>query len=81
MIIAVYFVIAGNLFACHLQLNRWALWLSMNFIGGLCSWMILLVCFPSLLMNGMILFLVGAFVGIFAVVWALMGMVFFVRKV
>ena len=42
-----YFVIAGNLFARYLHLNRWFLWLSMNLIGGLCSVIILLICFPT----------------------------------
>ena len=66
---AMYFVIAGNLFARYLHLNRWSLWLSMNLIGGLCSVIILLICFPTLLMNGMILFLIGPLVGVFVVVW------------
>lgn len=77
---AMYFVIAGNLFARCLHLNRWFLWLSMNFIGGLCSWIILLVCFPKFLMNGMILFLIGPFVGIFAVIWAVVGLGFLCAK-
>lgn len=77
---AMYFVIAGNLFARYLHLNRWSLWLSMNLIGGLCSVIILLVCFPTLLMNGMILFLIGPLVGVFAVVWAVVGLGFLCVK-
>lgn len=77
---AMYFVIAGNLFARYLHLNRWSLWLSMNLIGGLCSVIILLVCFPTLLMSGMILFLIGPLVGVFAVVWAVVGLGFLCVK-
>ena len=77
---AMYFVIAGNLFARYLHLNRWSLWLSMNLIGGLCSVIILLICFPTLLMNGMILFLIGPLVGVFAVVWAVVGLGFLCVK-
>ena len=77
---AMYFVIAGNLFARYLHLNRWFLWLSMNLIGGLCSVIILLICFPTLLMNGMILFLIGPLVGVFAVVWAVVGLGFLCVK-
>ena len=77
---AMYFVIAGNLFARQLHLNRWFLWLSMNLIGGLCSVIILLICFPTLLMNGMILFLIGPLVGVFAVVWAVVGLGFLCVK-
>lgn len=77
---AMYFVIAGNLFARYLHLNRWFLWLSMNLIGGLCSVIILLICLPTLLMNGMILFLIGPLVGVFAVVWAVVGLGFLCVK-
>lgn len=77
---AMYFIIAGNLFAHHLHLNRWVLWLSMNLMGGLCSVIILLACFPTLLMNGMILFLIGPLVGVFAVVWAVVGLGFLCVK-
>lgn len=80
MMTAMYFVIAGNLFARYLHLNRWFLWLSMNLIGGLCSVIILLICLPTLLMNGMILFLIGPLVGVFAVVWAVVGLGFLCVK-
>lgn len=80
VVTAIYFIIAGNLFAHYLRLNRWFLWLSMNFIGGLCSWIILLIWLPILLMNGMILFLMGPLVGVFAVVWAAVGLGFLCVK-
>lgn len=80
MLTAMYFVIAGNLFAHRLHLNRWSFWLSINLIGGLCSVIILLVSFPALLMNGMILFLIGPLVGVFAVVWAVVGLGFLCVK-
>lgn len=77
---ATYFVIAGNLFAHYLHLNRWVLWLSMNFVGGLCSLIILLAWFPILLANGVILFLIGPLAGVFAVVWAVVGLGFLCAK-
>lgn len=80
VVTAMYFVIAGNLFARYLHLNRWYLWLSMNLIGGLCSIIILLVWFPTLLTNGVILFLIGPLVGVFAVVWVVVGLGFLYVK-
>lgn len=80
MVVAVYFIIVGNLFAKHLQLNRWSLWLSINLIGGLCSWIILIAWFPILLTNGMILFLIAPLIGVFAVVWAVVGVGFLCAK-
>ena len=77
---AMYFVVAGNIFARCLHLNRWCLWLSMNLIGGLCSLIILLAWFPTLLTNGMILFLIGPLAGVFAVVWAVVGLGFLCMK-
>lgn len=77
---AIYFVVAGHLFARCLGLNRWALWLSMNVIGGLCSLILLLVWFPVLLMNGVILILLGPLVVVFAVVWAVVGLGFLCVK-
>ena len=77
---AMYFVVAGNIFARCLHLNRWCLWLSMNLIGGLCSLIILLAWFPTLLTNGMILFLIGPLAGVFAVVWAVVGLGFLCVK-
>lgn len=80
VVTAVYFVIAGNLFARCLHLNRWPLWLSMNLIGGLCSVIILLAWFPILLTNGVALFLIGPLVCIFFVVWAVVGLGFLCVK-
>lgn len=80
VITAIYFVIAGNLFARRLHLNRWFLWLSMNFAGGLCSLVLLLVWFPTLLFNGIILVLIGPLIGVFAVVWAVVGLGFLCVK-
>ena len=77
---AMYFVVAGNIFARCLHLNRWCLWLSMNLIGGLCSLIILLAWFPTLLTNGMILFLIGPLAGVFAVAWAVVGLGFLCVK-
>ena len=77
---AMYFVVAGNIFVRCLHLNRWCLWLSMNLIGGLCSLIILLAWFPTLLTNGMILFLIGPLAGVFAVVWAVVGLGFLCVK-
>ena len=77
---AMYFVVAGNIFARCLHLNRWCLWLSMNLIGGLCSLIILLAWFPTFLTNGMILFLIGPLAGVFAVVWAVVGLGFLCVK-
>ena len=34
LLVAAYFVIAGNIFAHRLGLNRWLLWLIMNVGGG-----------------------------------------------
>lgn len=70
---AVYFVIAGNIFSRRLNLDRWILWVCMNFIGGLLSWIILLVCFPILLFNGFIIFLFLPVTGVFAAVWICVG--------
>lgn len=41
-IVALYFVIAGNIFAHRLWLNRWLLWFVLNFAGGICSWGLLI---------------------------------------
>lgn len=81
VMIAVYFVIAGHLFARYLRLNRWALWLSMNIAGGLCSLIILLAWLPTLLMNGVVLILIGPLVVISAVVWAAVGLGFLCAKI
>lgn len=75
-LVAVYFVIAGNIFARRLGLNRWLLWLIMNVGGGMCSWILLLVCFPMLLFNGFILFFILPVTAVFAVVWAVVGIGF-----
>lgn len=77
---AIYFVVAGHLFARCLGLSRWALWLSMNVIGGLCSLILLLAWFPVLLMNGVILILIGPLLVVFAVVWAVVGLGFLCGK-
>ena len=77
---AMYFVIVGNLFAHYLHLNRWLLWLSMNLIGALCSLILLLVWYPTLLENGMILILMGPLAVVFAVVWAVVGLGFLCVK-
>ena len=70
LLVAAYFIIAGNIFAHRLGLNRWLLWLIMNVVGGMCSWILLLVCFPMLLFNGFILFFFVPVTVAFAVVWA-----------
>ena len=80
IVVAVYFIIAGNLFLKNLQLKRWSLWLSMNVIGGLCSWIVLLAWVPTLLMNGMFLFLIMPLIGVFTVVWAIVGVSFLCAK-
>ena len=80
MMVAVYFVIAGNIFSHRLKLNRWYLWLSMNFIGGLFSWIILLICFSVFLFNGFILFLFVLVTCVFAVVWSVVGLGFLCAK-
>lgn len=80
IVVAVYFVTVGSLLVHHLQLNRWSLWLGMNLIGSLCSWLILLAWLPSLLENGMILFLIVPSIGVFAVVWAVVGLGFLCAK-
>lgn len=77
---AVYFVTLGNLFARRLALNRGVLWLCMNFIGGICSWGVLLACFPALLFNGFFLILMVPMAGISAVVWAVVGLGFLAAK-
>ena len=75
-LVAAYFVIAGNIFSRHLGLNRWLLWLIMNVVGGMCSWILLLVCFPMLLFNGFILFFILPVTAVFAVAWAVVGIGF-----
>ena len=55
-VVALYFVIAGNIFAHQLGLNRWLLWFVLNLAGGICSWGLLIACFPHILFNGFILF-------------------------
>lgn len=77
-VIAAYFVIAGNIFVHQLHLSRWVLWLGMNLIGGLCSWVILLICFPALLYNGFVFVLIVPLAAVFAVVWAAVGIGFLV---
>lgn len=73
LLAAAYFVIAGNIFSRRLNLNRWILWFCMNFVGGLLSWIILLVRFPILLFNGFIIFLFLPVTGVFAAVWICVG--------
>lgn len=80
LITALYFIIVGNIVSHRLHLNRWYLWLSMNLIGGLCSWVILLIWLPVLIMNGAVLFLFLARTGISAVVWAVVGLGFLCVK-
>ena len=80
LLAAIYFIVAGNIFSYRLHLNRWYLWVSMNFVGGLCSWLILLVCFPTLLWNGFILILMIPFVCVFSIIWVLIGLVFLYIK-
>lgn len=76
LLAAAYFVLAGNIFARRLGLNRWLLWLVMNVAGGMCSWILLIVCFPRLLFNGGILFYILPVTAAFAVVWAAVGIGF-----
>lgn len=80
LMIAGYFVIAGYFFSSRLHLNRWYLWLSMNFIGGLFSWIILIIRLPILLMSGFVLFLMGPVIGVLAAVWAVVGLGFLCVK-
>lgn len=76
VVIAAYFVLAGNLFFHRLGLSRWLLWAAMNGIGGLCSWILFMACVPALLFNGFILILlVPSAVG-FAIVWGVVGIGF-----
>lgn len=76
LLVAAYFVIAGNIFARHLGLNRWLLWLIMNVAGGMCSWILLIVCFPMILFNAGILLFILPVTAVFAVVWAVVGIGF-----
>ena len=80
ILIASYFITVGTVFSKILGLNRWILWLSMNFVGGVCSWVILILCLPALLMNGMLLLLVGILTVLFAMVWAVIGLGFLCVK-
>ena len=80
VITAIYFIIAGNIFYNCFNLKRLHLWLSMNFIGGLCSCVILLIRFPSLLYNGFILIIIGLLIAVFAVVWLVVGLGFLCIK-
>lgn len=75
-IVALYFVIAGNIFAHRLGLNRWLLWFVLNFAGGICSWGLLIACFPHILFNGFILFYLVPVTIAFAIVWAVVGIGF-----
>lgn len=77
---AAYFVSVGNLLAHRLGLSRWALWLCMAFIGGLCSWSALLICFPTLLFNGFFLIFLVPMAGISAAVWVFVGLGFLIAK-
>ena len=75
-VVALYFVIAGNIFAHRLGLNRWLLWFVLNFAGGICSWGILIVCFPHILFNGFILFYLVPVTIVFVIVWVVVGIGF-----
>ena len=78
--VALYFVIAGNIFVHRLGLNRLLLWFVLNFAGGICSWGILIACFPHILFNGFILvYLVPAAIS-FAIVWGVSGIGFLCVK-
>ena len=81
LIVATYFVIAGNIFFKCINLNRLHLWLSINFIGGLCSFILLLLRFTSLLFNGFVLLIIGFLIVAFAVVWLLVGLGFICVRV
>lgn len=72
-VVALYFVIAANIFAHRLGLNRWLLWFVLNFAGGICSWGILIACFPHILLNGFILFYLVPVTIAFVMVWAAVG--------
>ena len=76
LLVAAYFVIAGNIFARRLGLNRWLLWLIMNVAGGMCSWILLIVCFPMILFNAGIILIILPVTAVFAVVWAVVGIGF-----
>ena len=76
LLVAAYFVIAGNIFAHRLGLNRWLLWLIMNVGGGMCSWILLIVCFPMILFNAGIILIILPVTAVFAVVWAVVGIGF-----
>lgn len=75
-IAALYFVTAGNIFARRLGLNRWLLWFALNFAGGICSWGLLIACFPNILFNGFILFYLVPVTVAFVIVWAAVGIGF-----
>lgn len=75
-IVALYFAIAGNIFSHRLGLNRWLLWFVLNFAGGICSWGLLIACFPNILFNGFILFYLVPVTVAFVIVWAVVGIGF-----
>ena len=75
-VVALYFVIVGNIFAHRLGLNRWLLWFVLNFAGGICSWGLLIACFPHILFNGFILFYLVPVTVAFVIVWAVVGIGF-----
>lgn len=75
-VVALYFVIAGNIFAHRLGLNRWLLWFVLNFAGGICSWGLLIACFPHILFNGFILFYLVPVTVAFIIVWTVVGIGF-----
>lgn len=75
-VVALYFVIAGNIFAHQLGLNRWLLWFVLNLAGGICSWGLLIACFPHILFNGFILFYLVPVTVAFVIVWAVVGIGF-----
>ena len=52
----------------------------MNVVGGLLSWIVLLICFPTLLISGIVLVLMIPLALVSAVVWALTGLGFLFVK-
>ena len=75
--VAAYFLIMGNVFHKRFQLNRWALWLSMNIAGYVLCWICLTIRSPMLWFNfAMGIFIVIPVTVVLFVVWSIVGIGF-----
>lgn len=80
LLIVGYYILMGTWFYELLKLHRWILWLSMNFAGFIISVIILFIHAPRLWFNSGMLLLLMPMLGVFSVLWVVLGIFTLILK-